>query len=884
MPEPREVLSGSARNAVAGARFIGKTDARPRIAATVVLKRKTEIREDQLHQHALLRPHERGPADHSAFAHQYGASDDAIAAITSFAAAHALTVARVDQKRRVVELTGSVADMEKAFGTQLDDYAIGRHAFRGRRGPLLLPTAILPHVEAVLGLDNRPVAKPRVRPRAARPAFYPQQLAALYQFPQGDGAGETIALIELGGNYGPEDLATYFATAGLVRAPTVRTVSVTPGFPVPYGQDPQSDEEVMLDIEVAGAMAPGATIVVYFAENTDQGFYQAVSQAVHDPATTVVSISWGAPEKRWSAQTMDSWNTLGQGAALLNVPIFVAAGDHGCTDEEDTEADYDGQRNTDFPGSCASGVASCGGTSLQGNGSVITNEVVWNNNDGWATGGGVSTHFKRPNWQNGLIAEARSVLVMRGVPDVSAHADSNAGINVRVNGSDGVSGGTSAVAPQWAALTAVLSQLLKYKAGFFIPPLYGNPKASATNDVVSGNNSVYGVTGFTAKHGWDACTGLGSPNGERLLALLSETAAPVSPPIPVTPPPGVGPQPPGGGSPDALDQQPRAIQPFDPQAAVLYGQFVQAAYSMYGANPADLTPAPMAFPPGYELVAWVRMQDFVIGSTGPLFYGFIAQSTQNANRFVIALRGTSDGVEWWDDANAVFKTAFKIPNCGRVGSGFARIYNTLEVVERTAGNAAAAAPSSLRAIGGFSEQIADLIERRAPAAAHVAGLPAGASVEVTGHSLGAALATLYTMENACTKKITSPAVCTFASPRVGDTDFVSAFNALGLTSWRIVNQPDVVPNLPPESFGFAHVNTLQQYSSTGKVQSSVTCWHSLATYLSLLDPTLQPAKSCWLPSSPTARVQPSAVPAPASVISVPAGASTINITIKVGEG
>lgn len=199
MPEPREVLPGSARNAVAGASLIGKADGRPRITVTVVLKRRTEIRDDQLLQHALMRPHERGPVNHSAFAEQYGASDAAIAAITSFAAAHELTVEDVDKKRRVVKLTGLVADMEKAFGTQLDDYAIGRHTFRGRRGPLLLPPSILPHVIAVLGLDNRPVAKPRVRPRTAAPGFYPQQLAALYKFPQGDGTGETIALIELGG-------------------------------------------------------------------------------------------------------------------------------------------------------------------------------------------------------------------------------------------------------------------------------------------------------------------------------------------------------------------------------------------------------------------------------------------------------------------------------------------------------------------------------------------------------------------------------------------------------------------------------------------------------------------------------------------------------------
>ncbi len=475
MAESREVLAGSSRNAVAGARLIGKTDGRQRITVTVVLKRKTAISDDELHQHMSLRPHERPIVDHNAFEQQYGASSDAMAAVRSFATQHHLTVATADQKRRTVELTGSISDMENAFGARLDDYTIGRNRFRGRRGPLLLPATILPHVEAILGLDNRPVAQPRLKTSTAQSGYYPQEVAAFYRFPKGDGAGETIALIELGGNYSQQDLQTYFTASGLTRVPAIRTVSITPGYPVPYGQDQTSDEEVMLDIEVAGGMAPGATIVVYFAANTDQGFYQAVSQAVHDPATTVVSISWGSPEKRWSAQTMDSWNSLGQGAALLNVPIFVAAGDHGCTDEEDTAADYDGQRNADFPSTCASGVASCGGTSLLGNGSLVASEVVWNDNDGWATGGGVSTHFTGPKWQNGLTAEGSSLLIMRGVPDVSGNADPNTGIKFRTNGDDSVrGGGTSAVAPQWAALTAVLSQLLKRKAGFFIPLLYEN--------------------------------------------------------------------------------------------------------------------------------------------------------------------------------------------------------------------------------------------------------------------------------------------------------------------------------------------------------------------------------------------------------------------------
>ena len=108
-----------------------------------------------------------------------------------------------------------------------------------------------------------------------------------------------------------------------------------------------------------------------------------------------------------------------------------------------------------------------------------------------------------------------------------------------------------------------------------------------------------------------------------------------------------------GPSPEPLvSVQSRVSNPFNPKAAILYGQFIKAAYSMY--DPATLTPPPSAdFPAGYQLTAWVNMRDFILGSTDPVFYGFIAQSTTDANRFVLAIRGTSNGVEWWDDVNAV---------------------------------------------------------------------------------------------------------------------------------------------------------------------------------------------------------------------------------------
>jgi hypothetical protein len=307
---------------------------------------------------------------------------------------------------------------------------------------------------------------------------------------------------------------------------------------------------------------------------------------------------------------------------------------------------------------------------------------------------------------------------------------------------------------------------------------------------------------------------------------------------------------------------------------------------MYNAEPNNLTPFQSAdFPSGYQPVAWVQMQDFIIGSTGLTFYGFVARSAADPNRFVIAIRGTSNGVEWWDDANAALKTPFKIPNCGSVGQGFARIYDTLEVVERPLGAAASkAAPQSLKSAGGFSKQVSTLVKRHAAATARAAGSGSSASVDVTGHSLGAALANLYTLENARTDQISNPVLCTFASPFVGDSTFAATFNGLGLTSWRIVNAPDLVPKLPPQILGFAHVDTEQMFDSTGKVNSSLSCWHALATYLSLVDPTRQPGADCQLTPA-VARLQPVVPLTGASKpASISAGGVTVNITVNVGGG
>jgi len=143
----------------------------------------------------------------------------------------------------------------------------------------------------------------RVRAFAWPPetSFTPPQIAQLYDFPAGDGSGQTIGIIELGGGYTAADFAAYCKQLG-VAAPAVTVVSVDGATNAPGGD---ADVEVMLDVEIAGTIAHGAKLVLYFAPNTDQGFIDAVTTAVHDTtnAPTVISISWGDAESAWTAQT-----------------------------------------------------------------------------------------------------------------------------------------------------------------------------------------------------------------------------------------------------------------------------------------------------------------------------------------------------------------------------------------------------------------------------------------------------------------------------------------------------------------------------------------------------------------------------------------------------
>jgi len=510
-------LTGSERKPLTGAKLIKPVGDSEMIRITVVLHRRSASEPVRM---AAWNDHHRRTSEQ--FGAIHGADDKDFEAVEKFAHENGLTVVERHHASRRLVLVGPASAMQKAFGTQLSHYeAPGGIQYRGRTGSINLPAEIRDSVMAVLGLDNRPVAKPHfrrrsagVKPRAAGGpdgSFTPPQLAQLYSFPTGlTGAGQTIAIVELGGGFSATDLATYFGGLG-ITAPTVSAVSVDNGANTP-GSD--ADGEVMLDIEVAGAVAPGAQIAVYFAPNTDQGFHDAIALAVHDAdrKPSIVSISWGGPEDSWTQQARDAMNAAMQDAGALGVTVTVAAGDDGSTDGV-----KDGSAHVDFPASSPFCLA-CGGTAIQASNGQITSEQVWNElaNQEGATGGGVSTVFSLPAYQQNanVPAQVNNGFVGRGVPDVAGDADPTTGYQVLVDGQNTVIGGTSAVAPLWAGLVALLNQQLGQPVGFLNTVLYQIGE-SAFNDITQGSNGDY-----SAGPGWDACTGLGSPNGAALLQAL----------------------------------------------------------------------------------------------------------------------------------------------------------------------------------------------------------------------------------------------------------------------------------------------------------------------------------------------------------------------------
>ena len=450
-------------------------------------------------------------------AHRHGARREDLDVVEHFAQCHNLTVSHRSAAQRSLTLTGKLGDILDAFPAKLRMFQHSTGRYRGRSGGISIPREFHGVITGVFGLDTRPNVKTAYRPRTPTAiALVPATaFAKRYNFPQLDGSGQCIGIIELGGGFAHSDLAAYFRGIG-IKTPNVASISVHHG----GSRKPQfADGEVMLDIEVAGAVAPQAQIAVYFAPPRGSGFLDAVNAAVHDAERNpgVISISWSSPEDPSAQQTITAFHEVFLEAAALGITICASAGDHGTAGMD--AADWDRKIHVAHP-STDDLVLACGGTQIDEHG----NDIVWNDGTplsagGWASGGGISQTRPVPAYQKQVklprpLAGKRG----RGVPDIAMSAT---GYLSRVHGAPGPQGGTSAVAPLMAGLVALLNQAKKKNAGWLNPFLYANAGRGIVNYVTEGTNAIAKtVKGYRAKAGWNACAGLGTPDGVEILKRL----------------------------------------------------------------------------------------------------------------------------------------------------------------------------------------------------------------------------------------------------------------------------------------------------------------------------------------------------------------------------
>jgi hypothetical protein len=510
-------LKHSERRPRGGARLLGPADPDEELSVSVRVRRRGD-------GPALptVVPRGRGVLSRQAFADRFGASDRDLEQVAAFGRSHGMAVTELSVPRRTVVLSGTVQQASRAFGVELGRYETEQEAYRGREGMIHVPAHLAPIIEGVFGLDNRRMARrvgAMAQPGQTVSLLTPPQVAALYDFPTGsNGTGQTIGLIEFLGGYQLSDANAFFGSLGL-PTPQLTAVEVD-GEPNLPG-DPDADSEVELDLEVAGAIAPGASITLYFTPWTEQGWVDVITTAVHDTtnAPSVLSISWGWAENEsagdvaWSPAAVEAVSTTFWEAAQLGITVFAASGDNG----SDCKIG-DRRAHVNYPTSDPF-VTACGGTTISNvSGSSFT-ETTWA-----ATGGGVSYLFDPQPWQAwaGVPASVNGDgRLGRGVPDIAGNADPNSGYTVVVDGLTGAGGGTSAVAPLYAGLVALLNAALGEPVGYLNPILYTFAEGYVFSDISDGiSNASAGAPGYNSGPGWDACTGLGRIDGNALLLSL----------------------------------------------------------------------------------------------------------------------------------------------------------------------------------------------------------------------------------------------------------------------------------------------------------------------------------------------------------------------------
>jgi kumamolisin len=413
----------------------------------------------------------------------------------------------VDTHWRSIVLSGPVDKAIEAFGAtagiyQLDD----QRRFRHRSDSLHAPPEIAAILRGPFGIHQWPRSHAigALHGQTIPPSA--KDIGNRYGFPDSDGSGETVAVLQLRGTFKADDFTKSMQDQGVAaKVPIVKRVD---NAELTHEIDTAKDIESAIDTQIVAALAPGAQIVVYAAPDDERGVLDAIRTAIFDAENrpSILSISFGFPEPLWTPIALTILDELFAVAALLGVSVFCASGDNG------SELDYDGKPHVLAPASSPFAHA-CGGTRLSTDAGTTT-EIAWEK-----TGGGFSDRFDVPPWQNVASSAAAGYGLKpgRGGPDFAA--ESMPGYPVVFEGTEFAMGGTSAVAPMWSALAARLNGRLGNPIGFFAPLLYSSRFGTLFKDVTSGGNDR-----FHSVAGWNPCTGLGVPIGDAIERALRGTS------------------------------------------------------------------------------------------------------------------------------------------------------------------------------------------------------------------------------------------------------------------------------------------------------------------------------------------------------------------------
>jgi kumamolisin len=550
-PSGRRVpIAGGRLKPPAGARYLGAADDAEIVVITVVLRRRPDGVPRPDFEHFSSTPwFKRRRLGQDEFASKFGASPVDADKVVAFAKEHGLTVRRVHLARRSITISGNPAGMSAAFSVKLGrfEHEIARRprsrpmreTYRGGDGDVLVPIELDGIVVGVFGLDNRRIGARNGRSDSPDPQgtgnLTVGQVTQLYNFPTNSADGQTIGIVSFDG-YDLDILQNTLGTS---------TPSVTPVLIDGAVNDGALTGETYQDICVASLAAPGAAIAVYLSTDDQRGWFDLIQRVVHpdpgDPVCFVLSSSYYFLNYDDANLLVRSYTSLlnavdeaFRDAAIQGLTVCIASGDTGAGD-----GFTNGTAHVQYPASDP-WVLSCGGTTIGNIQGSSFDEYVWNDSYAGdngpvyeATGGGVSAFFPLPPYQQGAnvpVSLVDGVTIGRGVPDVAGNASHNSGYDFlpAPNEVPYDASGTSAVAPLYAGLFAVINAALGAPVGFINPLIYQlqsavcrdvNPYAT-TPPSGPVDNSLDGTVGYPAGPGWDACTGWGSINGGKLLAAL----------------------------------------------------------------------------------------------------------------------------------------------------------------------------------------------------------------------------------------------------------------------------------------------------------------------------------------------------------------------------